>query len=36
MWEGINVVQTTKSDLTRLVKGMESNTLVWVTDGLYD
>jgi hypothetical protein len=36
MWEGINMVQTTKRDLTWLVKGMESNTLVWVTDELYD
>jgi hypothetical protein len=36
MWEGIDAAQTTKSDLTWLVEGMKSNTLVWVTDGLYD
>ncbi len=36
MWEGINAAQTTKRDLTWLVKGMKSNTLVWVADGLYD
>jgi hypothetical protein len=36
MWEGINAAQTTKSDLTWLVEGKKSNTLVWVTDGLYD
>jgi hypothetical protein len=36
MWEGIDVAQTTKRDLTWLVEGMKSNTLVWVTDVLYD
>jgi hypothetical protein len=36
MWEGINMAQTTKSDLTWLAEGMKSNTFVWVTDGLYD
>ncbi len=36
MWEGMDAAQTTKRDLTWLVEGMESNTLVWVTDGLYD
>ena len=36
MWEGIDMAQTTESDLTQLVKGMKSNTLVWVTDGSYD
>jgi hypothetical protein len=28
--------QQTKCDLTWLVEGMKSNTLLWVTDGLYD
>jgi hypothetical protein len=32
MWEGINEAQPTKRDLTWLVEGMTSNTLVWVTD----
>jgi hypothetical protein len=36
MWEGIDAAQTTKRDLTWLVEGMKSNTLVWVTDGLYN
>ncbi len=36
MWKGINAAQTIKSYLTWLVEGMKSNTLVWVTDGLYD
>jgi hypothetical protein len=36
MWEGIDKSQPTKRDLTWLVEGMKSNTLVWVTDGLYD
>ncbi len=36
MWEGINENQPTKYDLTWLVDGMKSNTLVWVTDGSYD
>jgi hypothetical protein len=36
MWEGINENQPTTHDLTWLVEGMESNTLVWVTDRLYD
>jgi hypothetical protein len=36
MWEGINKAQLTKRDLIWLVEGMKSNTLVWVTDGLYD
>ncbi len=36
MWEGINEAQPTKRDPTWLVEGMKSNTLVWVTDGLYD
>jgi hypothetical protein len=33
MWEGIDAAQTTKRDLTWLVEGMKSNTLVWITDG---
>jgi hypothetical protein len=36
MWEGIDEAQPTKRDLTWLVEGMKSNTLVWVTDGSYD
>jgi hypothetical protein len=36
MWEGIKAAQPTKRDLTWLVEGMKSNTLVWVTDGSYD
>ncbi len=36
MWKGINEVQPTKSDLTWQVEGMKLNTLIWVTDGLYD
>jgi hypothetical protein len=36
MWKGIDAAQTTKRDLTWLVEGMKSNSLVWVTDGLYD
>jgi hypothetical protein len=36
MWEGINTAQTTKCDLTWLVEGMKSTTLVWVTGKLYD
>jgi hypothetical protein len=36
MWEDINKAQPTKPALTWLVEGMTSNTLVWVTDGLYD
>ena len=36
MWEGIDAAQITKRDLTWLVEGMKSNTLVCVTDRLYD
>ena len=36
MWEGINENQTRKHNLTWHVDGMKPNTLVWVTDGLYD
>ncbi len=36
MWEDINEAQPTKRDLTLPVEGMKSNTLVWVTDGLYN
>ncbi len=36
MWEGINKNQPTKHELTWLVEGMKSNTLIWVTDGSYD
>jgi hypothetical protein len=33
-WEGINKNQPTKHELTWLVEGMKSNTLIWVMDGL--
>jgi hypothetical protein len=36
MWEGIEDGQATKHDLSWLVQGMESNTLLWVTDGSYN
>ncbi len=36
MWESIDTADTTKHDLTWLVEGKKSNTLVWVTDRLYD
>jgi hypothetical protein len=36
MWDKIKDGHATKRDLTWLVQGMESNTLVWVTDGSYD
>ncbi len=36
MWESIDESQQTKHNLTRLVEGMKSNTLLWVTDGSYD
>jgi hypothetical protein len=36
MWEGIEDSQDTKRDLSWLVQGMRSNSLLWVTDGSYD
>jgi hypothetical protein len=36
MWEGIEDVQATKHGLSWLAQRMESNTLLWVTDGSYD
>ncbi len=36
MWERIEDGQATKSDLSRLVQGMRSDSLLWVTDGSYD
>jgi hypothetical protein len=36
MWEEIEDGQATKHDLSWLVQGMKSNTLLWVTDGSYD
>jgi hypothetical protein len=36
MWEGNDETQPTKHDLTWLVEGMKSNTLVWVIDGSND
>ncbi len=36
MWEGIEDGQATKHGLSWLAQRMESNTLLWVTDGSYD
>ncbi len=36
MWEGIEDSQTTKHDLSWLIKGMNTNSLLWATDGSYD
>ena len=36
MWEGIDDSQQSKHNLSWLVEGMESNSLTWVTDSLYD
>ncbi len=36
MWEGIEDSQATKSDLSWLIQGMRSHSLLWVTDGSYD
>ena len=36
MWEGIDVSQETRTNLTWMVEGMVNNTLIWVTDGSYD
>ncbi len=36
MWERIENSQTTKHDLSWLIKGMNTNSLLWVTDGSYD
>jgi hypothetical protein len=36
MWEGIEDGQATKGDLSWLVQGMKSDSLLWVTDGSYD
>jgi len=36
MWESIDKSQQTKHNLTWLVEGMKSNTLIWVTDGSYN
>ena len=36
MWEGIDKDQTTYNKLTLIVEGMSHNTLLWVTDGLYN
>ncbi len=36
MWEGVEDSQTTKHDLSWLIQGMETNSLIWVTDGSYD
>jgi hypothetical protein len=36
MWESIDDSQQSKHNLSWLMKGMESNTLTWVKDGLYD
>jgi hypothetical protein len=36
MWEGVEDSQATKHDLSWLIQGMETNTLIWVIDGSYD
>jgi hypothetical protein len=36
MWEGVKDSQATKHDLSWLIHGMETNSLIWVTDGSYD
>jgi len=36
MWESIDDSQQYKHNLSWIVEGMKSNTLTWVTDGLYD
>jgi hypothetical protein len=36
MWEGIEDGQATKSNLSWLVQGKKSGSLLWVTDGSYD
>jgi hypothetical protein len=36
MWEGVKDSQATKQDLSWLIQGMESNLLIWVTEGSYD
>ncbi len=36
MWESIDVSQQSKHNLSWLVEGMESITLTWVMDGLYN
>ena len=36
MWEGIEDGQATKNDLSWLVQGMKSGSLLWVADGSYD
>ncbi len=36
MWEGVEDSQATKHDLSWLIQGMETNSLIWVTDGSYD
>ncbi len=36
MWEGIEYGQAKKHNLSWLVQGMESNTLLWVTEGSYN
>ncbi len=36
MWKSIDKSQQTKHNLTWLVEGMKSNTLIWVTDGSYN
>ena len=36
MWKSIDNNQQSMHNLSWLMEGMESNTLTWVTDGLYD
>ena len=36
MWDRVKDSQATKHDLSWLIQGMETNSLIWETDGLYD
>jgi hypothetical protein len=36
MWEGVEDSRATKHGLLWLIHGMETNSLIWVTDGSYD
>jgi hypothetical protein len=36
MWDGIDFTKDTTQDLKWVAKGMQNNTLVWMTDGSYN
>ncbi len=36
MWDVVKDSQATKHDLSWLIQGMETNSLIWVTDGSYE